>query len=346
MSALPEQKPNNDNLLMWIKALGLCVTYISVGPGLIVVNKHILHDLGFSYPVTLSSLGQVFIAAVCWTLVKTEKASISPEAWEQVTSRTGMLGCFLVGLFKALTLSFGNAVYLHLNMGYIQMLKAFSPVLMLFLLVITGVEGRPKFMIMLSVLAIALFTAATTALESHATPMGLMLMALAQSTECFALVVTQFLLKKKKMSIIESQCFLAPPTCACLFAFAAFGGEWTTIYVQQDYKIVSDNVVLFAAAASLGSVVNYLTFAVIQATSGTMLKVLGTVRNIIVVIVGATMYHESIPMKEWLCYGGTLFGFMSYTYQSINKGKEAPPATPKNDLPPSDEDKQPLKPSS
>eukprot|EP01064_Diplonema_japonicum_P028508 TRINITY_DN4385_c0_g2_i3.p1 TRINITY_DN4385_c0_g2~~TRINITY_DN4385_c0_g2_i3.p1 ORF type:complete len:170 (+),score=21.10 TRINITY_DN4385_c0_g2_i3:298-807(+) len=169
---------------------------------------------------------------------------------------------------------------------------------------------------------------------------------MAQGTEGLALVLTQFLLKKKKMSIIESQCFLAPPTCACLFAFAAFGGEWTTIYVQQDYKIVSDNVVLFAAAASLGSVVNYLTFAVIQATSGTMLKVLGTVRNIIVVIVGATMYHESIPMKEWLCYGGTLFGFMSYTYQSINKGKEAPPATPKNDLPPSDEDKQPLKPSS
>eukprot|EP01059_Diplonema_ambulator_P020919 TRINITY_DN3487_c0_g2_i1.p1 TRINITY_DN3487_c0_g2~~TRINITY_DN3487_c0_g2_i1.p1 ORF type:complete len:183 (+),score=16.25 TRINITY_DN3487_c0_g2_i1:79-627(+) len=175
MSALPDQKKQDEGVWFWLRALGLCATYITVGPALIVLNKHILQGLNFSYPVTLSSLGQVFIAVVVWMLVKTGRASISPEAWEQV-SGNGWISCFLVGLFKALTLSFGNAVYLHLNMGYIQMLKAFSPVLMLFLLVVTRVEGLPKVSVAMSVLAIAVFTAATTAVESHATPYGLFLM--------------------------------------------------------------------------------------------------------------------------------------------------------------------------
>eukprot|EP01059_Diplonema_ambulator_P020920 TRINITY_DN3487_c0_g3_i1.p1 TRINITY_DN3487_c0_g3~~TRINITY_DN3487_c0_g3_i1.p1 ORF type:complete len:223 (+),score=58.27 TRINITY_DN3487_c0_g3_i1:1-669(+) len=204
---------------------------------------------------------------------------------------------------------------------------------MLFLLVVTRVEGLPKVSVAMSVLAIAVFTAATTAVESHATPYGLFLMAMAQGTEGLALVLTQFLLKKKKMTIIESQCFLAPPSSICLFAIAAFSGEWTTIYVNKDYMIAANNPVLFMLAASLGSVVNYLTFAVIQATSGTMLKVLGTVRNVIVVIVGATVYSEPIPAKEWACYAGTLLGFMSYTYYSMGGQKKEVPS-PKNDLPP------------
>eukprot|EP01059_Diplonema_ambulator_P020917 TRINITY_DN3487_c0_g1_i1.p1 TRINITY_DN3487_c0_g1~~TRINITY_DN3487_c0_g1_i1.p1 ORF type:complete len:329 (+),score=79.70 TRINITY_DN3487_c0_g1_i1:124-1110(+) len=314
---------SDDKQPSFTRAVTMSTIYIIVGPSLIVLNKHILHDLGFGYPVTLSSLGQVFIALAVWMLVKTGHASISPEAWEQV-SGNGWISCFLVGLFKALTLSFGNAVYLHLNMGYIQMLKAFSPVLMLFLLVVTGVEGRPKLSVVLSVLAIAFFTAATTAAEAHATPMGLFLMAMAQGTEGLALVLTQFLLKKKKMTIIESQCFLAPPSVLCLFAFAAFGGEWKTMSNMGHVGIIVRYYDRFLAAAVFGLAVNYLTFAVIQATSGTMLKVLGTLRNVIVVIVGATVYNESVPANEWLCYIGMLLGFASYTYFSMQPVSPSP----------------------
>ena len=86
------------------------------------------------------------------------------------------LSCVGVGVFKAMTLSFGNTVYLHLPLGYIQMLKAFSPVLMLFLLYITGVEKRPTIQVALSVLSIAAFTAITTTLETSATALGLFYM--------------------------------------------------------------------------------------------------------------------------------------------------------------------------
>ena len=295
----------SDKLHFWMRSISMCVMYLSVGPALIVLNKHILQTLDFAYPVTLSSLGQIFIAIVTHLIVWSGRATISDEAKEQV-SGYGWVSCMFVGLFKALTLSFGNAVYLHLNMGYIQMLKAFSPVLMLFLLVVTGVEGMPKPAIILSVLWIAFFTIATTVVEESATWTGLLYMALAQGTEAMAIVLTQFLLKKKKMTIVESQYYLAPPAVFWFCIIACFGGEWFQIYINGHTSIVRAYPFRFMLAATLGLIVNYLTFAVIKATSGTMLKVLGTARNVIAVVVGAVAYNEIIPFHEWACYSCTV----------------------------------------
>lgn len=47
-----------------------------------------------------------------------------------------------VGACHAATLAFGNAVYLHLSVAFIQMLKAFTPVIVLVVVVAAGME-RP-----------------------------------------------------------------------------------------------------------------------------------------------------------------------------------------------------------
>ena len=43
-----------------------------------------------------------------------------------------------MGLAHASTLAFGNAVYLYLNVGFIQMLKSFTPVIIM----LTGMYGK------------------------------------------------------------------------------------------------------------------------------------------------------------------------------------------------------------
>eukprot|EP01063_Lacrimia_lanifica_P001888 TRINITY_DN10987_c0_g1_i1.p1 TRINITY_DN10987_c0_g1~~TRINITY_DN10987_c0_g1_i1.p1 ORF type:complete len:300 (+),score=103.05 TRINITY_DN10987_c0_g1_i1:135-1034(+) len=279
--------------------------------------------LAWKYPILLSSLGQTAMALAAYTGVSSGYLSVRPEATKFVTEEGGWKGCLAVGFFKAMTLSFGNAVYLHLPLGYIQMLKAFSPVTVLTLLVCTGVEAFPSKEIALSVIAIALCTAATTAVESHANMTGLFYMAMAQSTEGGALVITQLYLKKKKFSVVESQYILAPPSSAVLMLLACATGEVGRLMENGDMGTVFLNPVAFFCAATLGLAVNYLTFAVIQLSSSTMLKVLGTVRNVVAVIGGAVFFHEHIPAKEWMCYGLTLVGFGSYTYYSMNKPQQA-----------------------
>lgn len=45
-----------------------------------------------------------------------------------------------VGACTASTLAFGNAVYLHLSVAFIQMLKSFTPCIVLVVVVIAGME--------------------------------------------------------------------------------------------------------------------------------------------------------------------------------------------------------------
>ena len=45
-----------------------------------------------------------------------------------------------VGLAHALSLSTGNAIYLLLNVGFIQMLKSFTPVIVMMFLYLAGIH--------------------------------------------------------------------------------------------------------------------------------------------------------------------------------------------------------------
>ena len=341
----------------YVLTLLKCVAYMIVGPSLLVLNNGIeqqrLDRPNFVYPVTLASLGQIFTAVVTWILVKSGKGSVSEEATDHVNNGGGWKGyvflffaavgsrdytvkkdsrkqanktkyktkhrCLIVGVFNVLPRSLGNTIFLHLPMGYIQMLKAFSPVLVLTLLVIFKVEGLPTCHVATSVVVIALFTAATTSVEESATALGLFYMvcqrprhththtqAMAQGTEAFSLVVTQKLLKKKKFTIVESQYYLAPPSAFFMLLFAGITGEWSSMYERSAYKSVLTYPLEFGLAASLGLLVNYLTFAVIQATSSTMLKVLGTVRNVLAVVAACFLFNEKISAMQRLCYAGTV----------------------------------------
>ena len=46
-----------------------CALYLLIGPTLIVVNRRILKELHFNYPMTLSGLGLLFTSVVCMSVV-------------------------------------------------------------------------------------------------------------------------------------------------------------------------------------------------------------------------------------------------------------------------------------
>lgn len=60
-----------------VKTVLLCVFYMIVGPGLILLNKHILSGLNFPYPMFLSGLGVLCSGIVARILVKFNFVSFS-----------------------------------------------------------------------------------------------------------------------------------------------------------------------------------------------------------------------------------------------------------------------------
>ena len=105
------------------RAITLCFLYMITGPALIVLNNSIMKKHGFPYPMALSAVGLVSSAAVAhlavaigWGEIRdaNREAVSGPEFWKKLAP---------VGFMYALTLGLGNAAYIFLDVGFVQMMK-------------------------------------------------------------------------------------------------------------------------------------------------------------------------------------------------------------------------------
>lgn len=122
-----------------------CASWMSVSSALILVNKHCMSVDGFAYPMALSGLGMAFssVAATLCCKVRDKLLEVQQRAVvacrfqracalqvfrlveikHHVTWQYYLTRIMPIGLFMALTLYFGNIVYLYLTVSFIQMLK-------------------------------------------------------------------------------------------------------------------------------------------------------------------------------------------------------------------------------
>lgn len=315
---------------MVLLALVACGLYMVVGPTLIVTNKHIMADLGFRYPMLLSALGVSCSGLAARALVACGHQSIRPENAKLVSGVHFYRRVLPVGAAHALTLTFGNAVYLHLGVSFIQMLKAFTPVFVLLALYAARLD-KPRTSVILCVALIVLGTLITTAATPESSLVGMGFMAAAEGFEAVRLVLTQTLLTQCKFSVTEGQFFLAPAGAVCLLVAALFI-EVPRFLQDGGAAVPLEHPHLFVLAACLGVGVNYLSYFVIQTTGSLTLKILGTVRNIGLVAYGCLFMGEAVSARSALGYSISLAGFIAYNHFRGKKPPPPPPAAPELDV--------------
>ena len=166
-----------------LKTLVWSSVYMLVGPSLIMLNKYIMQDLNFPYPMFLSGLGVLVSGLVSFLLIKfgvifiyllsialsylltrclncLQFVTYNKEKFDSISGRLWYKRVLPVGLAHAGTLAFGNIVYLFLNVGLIQMLKSFTPVVMVIMGYITNIEVVTS-SLLISILVISFGTAIT-----------------------------------------------------------------------------------------------------------------------------------------------------------------------------------------
>jgi hypothetical protein len=89
--------------------------------------------------MVLSGFGQAFSALAAFLCCKVFRIV---AAEKNVDSRFFATRMLPVGFFNATTLMFGNAVYMYLTVAFIQMLKAFTPVITMAGLYLASLEVR------------------------------------------------------------------------------------------------------------------------------------------------------------------------------------------------------------
>jgi hypothetical protein len=286
--------------------------FMVVGPTLMIVNKHIMQGIGFRYPLSLSLLGLLTCTITSRVAVKLGFATVRPESLEHVSGNAWYRTALPIGFCKAMTLATGNAVYLHLGLGFIQMLKAFTPVVVLVAMKVFG-AATPSRSAVGFIWVIVAGTLVEVKGELHVTAVGLLLMLTTEVMEAISLVLTQKLLQNSKFTIVEGMYVLAPPGAACLLT-ASIALEWPRLFQEGDYQVVLERPLWFAFAAILGFLVNFTTFMVVQVTSSLTYKVLNTARCVGVVFIGMTYYGETVMPMEMAGYGVALAGFVGYNF--------------------------------
>lgn len=177
------------------------LAYLVIGPALILVNKRILKDIGFHFPMMVSGIGQA--ASALGSAIVIHVLRLQPlQSSAQVTWPFYLKNMMVVGASTAASLCFGNAGYLYLTVSFVQILKAFTPVFVVAMLFVTAVE-TPTRRVSCSVFMICVGTAIASAGETNFSSVGLLIMFAAETCEATRLVLTQKLLTNLKFPAME-----------------------------------------------------------------------------------------------------------------------------------------------
>lgn len=287
-------------------AVVACGAWMSVSSGLILLNKDLLSH-GFHYPMALSGLGMAFSGTasfICCRVLKVVDAK-KTMTWHFYATKI-----LPVGLFMALTLHFGNLVYLHLTVAFIQMLKAFTPIITMLSLFVARLE-TPTRRLIFSVSFIALGTALASAGEVNLSVTGVVIMLLSEIFESVRLVMTQLLLTGLRFHPIEGLMYLAP-ACTLWLILGCSVLELRPMLAEGAFGLMAQRPLSFLAAAVMGFAVNALAYIVIQAASSLTLKVLGTVKNALVVVLGIALLGERVTPLQGAGYSLSVVAFFYY----------------------------------
>jgi len=287
------------------------VAYMAVGPSLLLLNKHIMQSHRFSYPLALCSSGVLAALLFSQAAVRLGFAEVNAKSTAAIEGVQWFRVALPIGAAKSVTLATGNAVYLHLGLGFIQMLKAFSPAIVFAVMGALGVR-RPTPAATACVCVIILGTALVVRGELQASVIGLLLMLVSESCEAIGLVLTQKMLQDCKLSVMESLYIVSPPIAFCLCSLA-LSLEVPAMVQSGDWMIMVDNAADFALTGCLGLLVHWVTMMLVQATSSLFVKILNIVRCMCLVFVGVALYGEAVSPLECTGYVITLLGFTGYT---------------------------------
>mmetsp|Transcript_144689 Transcript_144689/g.351394 ORF Transcript_144689/g.351394 Transcript_144689/m.351394 type:complete len:429 (-) Transcript_144689:3-1289(-) len=296
--------------------LGASVVFMAVGPMLIMLNKYIMTDLHFTYPMTLSGWGLLASGVFARGAVGCGLLQVDSQKMDQVAGCNWFKRALPIAVAKAGTLACGNAAYLFLGVGLISMLKAFTPV---WIVALTKLAGLPlsSGAALLFLVPIIAGTAFVVQGDMKSSLIGIMLMSVSNLAEATSLVLTQKLLQQLKFTVTEGLYVLTLPGALILFLLAA-AVEWPRMIQAGHAQIIYDHPLWFSASAILGLVVNFVGLLLVRVTSSLTMKLLGLFRNVSLVLVGVLIYKETYTGKSLLGYSVSFLGFLGYFWSQAD----------------------------
>ena len=292
-------------------AIVSCLLWSLVSSGLVFLNKFIMSHEGFNFPMALSCLGMSTSSVLSYVCVYRLKMIKRSVRWSGAFLATT---AFPIGFCTALTLYLGNLAYLYLSVAYVQILKGTTPIATLGAGVLfldgRGEDARCSRSLLRSLTMISFGVFLASYADLHFSLRGFLAMASSVVFEAVKVITMQKSMHHHKLHALEALSIFAPPCAFCL-AIGTFLLEREGLLAYGFAKIF-EKPLLYAAAGSLGFLLNLLVLWVIQAAGSVTFKVVAMLKNVLVVLGSVVIFNHHIATVEASGYFISLLGFYSY----------------------------------
>jgi len=292
-----------------LPALLYTIGYLTFSTITVVSNKHLIKDAGFGNPIFVSSCGTMFAflastIAVHGKFVEITEPKMSFSEWVKV--------CVPVGFFSSITLACANIVYVYLSLSFVQMLKAFVPVVTYATHVCVGTD-KYNSDFTLSLLAMVVGGMMCMNVSGKATVIGVCVMFGSHFAEAIRTVGAQWLLVNRKFGVIESMYYFAPATVVFFIPLVLYF-EGDSLQAPEISDIAKKYWYLFVVSSSWGCLVNACGLGVVKNIGAVWFKGINNIKNILLLFFGILVYGDVVTVLQAIGYTLSLAGFGRYTY--------------------------------
>lgn len=209
-----------------------------------------------------------------------------------------------VAVCFAVSLVFSNEAYIYLSVSYIQMLKAFTPVAVLLLSVLSGLT-QSSLMEVSIISIICLGVALTSAGELRFSAIGFVYQSLGILAESTRLVMTNFLMAEVKLDPLSSLYYIAP-CCAVLLSICCFYFESESL---PWHRIISrDFVGILLLNGVIAFTLNVAVVMLIKNTSALVLTLAGVAKDLLLVVLSVLIFGAPVTPLQYAGYTVALIG--------------------------------------
>lgn len=286
----------------------LCGIYISVSSLLIRFNKYLVTPGRFPYPMALSAL-HMGCSLFCCSIFYIVKPSAFPSMASTQGRRQGLMRWFApIGFTFAVSLYASNQAYLYANVTFLQFMKEGNVIISFLISVIAGLQAlnRVKFGTVLWIVVCSTFCVTG---ELHFAWLGFVFQLASQVAECCRVVLGEIVLSGSSFKLDPlTYTLFAAPTCLLVLVLGNIF-VWDPemmLRAKQFWHLLLPN-------AFLAFVLNVLVATVIKETSAVGFILTGVVKDIVLVVVSATVFGEVVSRQQAAGFTLVLAGILFWS---------------------------------
>lgn len=292
--------------------ISICVYAIS-GPCIIIVNKTIIKDHGLHAPALVSSMGILFTALFTHLAALLGLVSITPIRDDPKSAAMPIVS---VGMCTAFSFLLGNKAYIYLGPGFLQMMKAATPALLMAALIVFRIE---KISLSVSVCSLVMVGGSVMAAlhTPHLNAIGIFIQLGSMGGEVMQNVMLQFFMQRLCFSALDAGYYIAPMSTLCCFILSYFLESETLL--KDGGELLMSQVWWLCASGIVGVAVNFSSFFVIQFISSLMAKLIVVARSAGLVCVLILVWNEEWKPLQLVGYTITLIAFGGYSWLKVSE---------------------------